>query len=458
MKIRSHFILVLALLTVVPILFLTSFVVYLNLTSPERVLFSRLEKMKGFDFAAMPKSDKDAVVKYLRERPPSFEEAFFFSDGMTILSTIPHIPGEGRIDAEKLSFRLFENSDQYYYQLSAIPIQCYDGKLIHLVRYPKNAVKSGALREGALPRPRNFVAAFVLIFEAIFAILSLFIMNRIAGSIRLVEQEAKKLDDGDVEKPIHIPLNKGHSNEITNLLTHLESFRKTFKQRKKRRDSFVMGLSHDLKTPLAVIKGYSEGIADGLFDGPKKRKEALDVIVQKATSLESMVDELVNFVKMNESDWNANMANKDLKEFLESFATYIKPTCEIFNREMEASIQIPSGVTVKMDEQMLSRALGNIFSNAIRYSNPKTTVFLDARMEKDSAVITITDQGIGITQEDAGQVFKLFYRGTRSRREQGHGIGLSVAKTATDIHGWDIRVESELHKGSSFIITIPLTS
>ena len=327
---------------------------------------------------------------------------------------------------------------------------------MHIVRFPKDVAAKGALKNGTLPRPRDFVALFAVIFEAIFAALSIFMLSRIAQSVRLVESEAKKLDNGDIENAIRIPLNKGHSNEITNLLTHLESFRKTFLQRKKQRDSFVMGLSHDLKTPLAVIKGYTEGISDGLFEDPKKMAECLEVILQKTTQLEMMVDDLVNFVKMNENDWTEELVDTDLRVFLENFADYIKPTCGIFNREVETAIDIPPGINVKLDEQMASRALGNIFSNSIRYSEPGTIVSLDARIVQGQARIIISDQGIGMSQEDAERAFELFYRGSHSRREQGHGIGLSVVKTVADIHGWNVKVESELQKGSRFIITIPV--
>ena len=99
MKIRSHFILILVILTAVPILFLSGFYIYLYATAPERFLFDNLAKMKSFDVKSLTKKDRAAITKYLRERSPNLEEAFFFSDGIVIHSTIPSIPDKGRIDS-----------------------------------------------------------------------------------------------------------------------------------------------------------------------------------------------------------------------------------------------------------------------------------------------------------------------------------------------------------------------
>lgn len=340
--------------------------------------------------------------------------------------------------------------------LSAVPILY----LASFAIYINTLSPEQAVLEKSLPHPRYFVAIFALIFEAIFIALSLFMLARVAKSIRLVEREAKKLDDGDIEQPIQIPMNKGYSNEITNLLTHMESFRKMFKQRKKQRDTFVMGLSHDLKTPLAIIKGYAEGLSDGIFDEPDKKAEVIDIIIQKTSQLGRMVDELVNFVKMNETDWTKDLVDVDLGRFIKEFSTYVETTCQAFEREPEISFHIPEGTIVKMDERMANRALGNIFSNALRYSKPGTKISFSAGIEEGQdgrlARVVIADQGIGMSKEETDRIFELFYRGTNSRREQGHGIGLSVVKTVIGIHGWDIKVESEAKKGSRFIITIPL--
>lgn len=458
MKIRSHFILIVLTLAAVPILFLTAFATYLYITSPERILFDGLSKLEGFDIKKLTSADRAAVTKYLRERPPDLEEAFFFSDGLVILSTIPSIPSKGRINADKMSSSIFEKAEDYNYQITSIPFESYDGQLIHLIRYPRGVAKKGALTNGTLPRPRNFIAIFAIIFEAFFIALSLTMFKKIESSLNLVEKEAQKLRDGDIDRPIEIPLDKGYSNEITRLLANFEGFRKVFKERKSQRDRFVMGVSHDLKTPLAVIKGYTEGIVDGIFKDEQKKNDSLQIILQKSEQLEKMVDNMVNFIKMNETDWTKNFVERDLGKYIKDIEKYALTTGEIFNRNVVTTTNIPEGIKVKMDEQLVSRALENIFSNAIRYSEPAAEINVSACIENGRAKIMISDNGIGMTQEEAERAFELFYRGTHSRREQGQGIGLSVVKTVMDIHGWEIDVKSEKGIGTSFTIAIPITS
>ena len=458
MKIRSHFILIVLTLAAVPILFLTAFATYLYITSPERILFESLSKLEGFDIKKLTSADRAAVTKYLRERPPDLEEAFFFSDGLVILSTIPSIPSKGRINADKMSSSIFERAEDYNYQITSIPFESYDGQLIHLIRYPRGMAKKGALTNGTLPRPRNFIAIFAIIFEAFFIALSLTMFKKIESSLNLVEKEAQKLRDGDIDRPIEIPLDKGYSNEITRLLANLEGFRKVFKEKKSQRDRFVMGISHDLKTPLAVIKGYTEGIADGLFNDSQKMNYSLEIILQKCGQLEKMIDDIISFIKMNDTDWTKNFADYDLLEYLTEFEKYANATGGVFNRTINCEIKIPKGTIVRMDKQLVSRALENLFSNAIRYTAPQAKIDARAEIAGGKAVLSISDNGIGMTQEEAERAFELFYRGTNSRREQGQGIGLSVVKTVMDIHNWEIDVKSEKGIGTSFTITIPITS
>ena len=458
MKIRSHFILIVLTLAAVPILFLTAFATYLYITSPERILFDGLSKLEGFDIKKMTSADRAAVTKYLRERPPDLEEAFFFSNGLVILSTIPSIPSKGRINTDKMSSSIFEKAEDYNYQITSIPFESYDGQLIHLIRYPRGVAKKGALTNGTLPRPRNFIAIFAIIFEAFFIALSLTMFKKIETSLNLVEKEAQKLKDGDIDRPIEIPLDKGYSNEITRLLANLEGFRKVFKERKSQRDRFVMGISHDLKTPLAVIKGYTEGIADGLFNDSQKMNYSLEIILQKCGQLEKMIDDIISFIKMNDTDWTKNFADYDLLEYLTEFEKYASATGGVFNRTINCEIKIPKGTIARMDKQLVSRALENIFSNAIRYTAPQAKIDARAEIAGGKAVLSISDNGIGMTQEEAERAFELFYRGTHSRREQGQGIGLSVVKTVMDIHGWEIGVKSEKGAGTCFTIKIPIIS
>ncbi len=455
MKIRSHFIILIAVLTAVPILYLTGFAVYLYIMSPERTLIKGFEASARTNKSVLTKKDKETIARFLRERPPELEEAFLFADGSVVVSSIPEIPDKGKINLLDFSERFLGNMDPQYFQISSLPLENFDERLIHIVLFPKKIAKTGLYKNAILPRPRDFVLFFAVLFETAFIIFSLVISRRIEMSIKLVERKATGLANGDTESPITPVKNSFHSNEITELLKTLENFRLTFKKRRMQRDSFVMGLSHDLKTPLAVIKGYTEALQDGVIEEGPKKERALDLILQKCASLETMIDNLISFVMMNETDYGKNFQDLDLGAFLENYASYAKTNGELFSRFIKTSIEIPLGTITKMDGQLMERAFGNILSNAIRYSKARDTIFFEASVSNKGATIIFRDQGVGMSQEEQSRVFELFYRGSASRREQGQGIGLSVVKTVMDIHGWSIKVESEPGKGSAFEISVP---
>jgi signal transduction histidine kinase len=105
-----------------------------------------------------------------------------------------------------------------------------------------------------------------------------------------------------------------------------------------------------------------------------------------------------------------------------------------------------------MDRGLFLRALENLIGNAIRYTGAEGVIGMDARVEAGTAVLAISDTGIGIPREDIPRVFDPFYRGTNSRREQGFGLGLTTVKTIVESHGWTIDVASEIGKGTTFTI------
>ncbi|MBQ3799477.1 MAG: HAMP domain-containing histidine kinase, partial [Treponema sp.] len=140
---------------------------------------------------------------------------------------------------------------------------------------------------------------------------------------------------------------------------------------------------------------------------------------------------------------------------LEGFMREAKATAEVYKRVIKTSVDLSPDVRVKMDKKLLSRALENIYSNALRYTTDGDAISMEAKETSGAVTIRIADTGIGISDKDLKRIWDIFYRGTNSRRESGMGIGLSVVKTIIDTHGWNIDVQSGLGKGTSFTITIP---
>jgi signal transduction histidine kinase len=233
--------------------------------------------------------------------------------------------------------------------------------------------------------------------------------------------------------------------------------RLSLKEAQTRRSRFIMGVSHDLRTPLALIKGYTEAIADGMADSPEMRKKSLEIIGAKITQLEELIDDLINFVKLDSGEWRASLETRAIKPILDGYASRLSADGSLLGRKVVTRIDIPDTLEIPVDERLCIRALENLSGNALRYTAGGGTVCFEAELaDEKTLLIRVSDNGSGIHAEDLPFIFDPFYRGSNSRREEGKGLGLSVVKSVIDSHGWGIEVKSVTGQGSVFTVKITL--
>jgi signal transduction histidine kinase len=232
--------------------------------------------------------------------------------------------------------------------------------------------------------------------------------------------------------------------------------RNTLKEDERRRYRFIMGVTHDLKTPLASIKAYTEAIEDGIAEDPAIGSSATEIINAKVDRLEGMINDLIEFVRMDTGEWRGRLKNINLSAFLRQSAKLFALDAEMLRHEFRYNSVLPETVSVPMDERLAQQALENIVNNAIRYTPDGSVISLDAGLAGDVARLVISDNGPGIDEADLPHIFEMFYRGSSSRREQGMGLGLAVVKWIADWHGWGISAASEKGRGFCFTVIIPL--
>lgn len=217
-----------------------------------------------------------------------------------------------------------------------------------------------------------------------------------------------------------------------------------------------MGISHDLRTPVAVIKGYSEAISDGVITSPQEISKSLEIIEGRTAQLSEMIDSLINYMKLNDYEMRQKLTPGSISQIIKDFAKSSALVGNVFKRNIISNINIPDNIQVPLNEQLVYRSFENLFSNSLRYTKDNDTIEINSYLNTDNSIILeIKDTGIGIEEKDLRNIFDLFYRGSNSRREEGMGIGLSVVKNIMDTHGWTISVESEIGKGTCFSISIP---
>jgi two-component system phosphate regulon sensor histidine kinase PhoR len=229
-----------------------------------------------------------------------------------------------------------------------------------------------------------------------------------------------------------------------------------------RRD-FVANVSHELKTPIASIKGFVETLLDGAGDDPADQRRFLNIIARQADRLASIIEDLLALSRIEQSEGTGNLP----KELVRMADLLSAVTVDCLPRAGDRSIRLDvtcdESIQAEVNAPLLEQALINLIDNASKYSDPGRTVWITVAVKPEAAehakavVITVRDEGCGIDAEHLPRLFERFYRvdKARSRKLGGTGLGLSIVKHIVQAHGGTVAVESEPGVGSTFTIQLP---
>jgi two-component system phosphate regulon sensor histidine kinase PhoR len=224
-----------------------------------------------------------------------------------------------------------------------------------------------------------------------------------------------------------------------------------------RRD-FVANVSHELKTPITAIKGSVETILDGAMDEPDAAVNFLKIIAKQADRLNAIIDDLLALSRIEQGAETNGMPMEI--DAVEPALRSALQSCEVAatDKSIHLRLQCAQGLRAKINAPLLEQAVVNLVDNAIKYSDPKSEVHIEAGHHQGAVVIRVRDRGCGIAQEHLPRLFERFYRvdKARSRRQGGTGLGLAIVKHIVQAHGGKITVNSVLGEGSEFTIHLPL--
>ena len=223
-----------------------------------------------------------------------------------------------------------------------------------------------------------------------------------------------------------------------------------------RRD-FVANVSHEIKTPLTAIKGFVETLHRGNVDDPQEAGRFLGIIQKHADRLSSIVEDLLSLSRIEQEDEGKTikLEQGDVNDVFQSAMQICRSKAEAKNITFRPVCD--EQISAKFDAMLLEQAVVNLLDNAIKYSEPKSTILLKAHRSNSEIRISVEDQGIGIAQKHLPRLFERFYRvdKARSRNLGGTGLGLAIVKHIAQAHGGCITVESTLGAGSAFTIHLP---
>jgi len=448
MKIQTQARLLLTGIVMAPLLLFLTFMIYRYFIEKEYVSdLPAYEDISALLEEHMSVRDWESLIRSVTHSRIIGEVAVFRDDFLVLYSTIPEFSSGAFTTRENVLFLLDDESQTSTYIFVSWGME--ENRAYILVK---------TIRQVSGPRSHPFFvpALLITIFFIsliVFAIgMSIAIAKTITRSVQVLENATRRIAEGELDLNVDV---KG-SNEITSLTNSLNKMRNALKEEELRRSRFIMGITHDLKTPLALIKGYAEAIEDGVTEDPVSRSGAAEIIAAKADQLENMINELIDFVKMDSGEWREQLNKVDIAAFLRNAAKIMSMDVGLLHRELTTAIDLPENIFILMDERLVHRVLENLIHNAVRYTPAESLIHLAATQAGSAVEIVVRDNGPGIDKDDLPHVFEMFYRGSSSRREQGMGLGLAVVKWVMDYHGWSISVSSEKGKGTCFVITIPL--
>jgi two-component system phosphate regulon sensor histidine kinase PhoR len=221
-----------------------------------------------------------------------------------------------------------------------------------------------------------------------------------------------------------------------------------------RRD-FIANISHELKTPLSAIRGYTETLRDGAVDEPEAASRFLARILQQCSRLQTLLEDLLTLSRLENLEGRLERQPVDLGEILEDCLETLAP--QIADKGVRLEVESAPLPSQSGDPEALQRLVINLLDNAIKYNRQGGRVTVRLKPGEREVVFQVDDTGIGIPANSLDRVFERFYRVDkgRSRDEGGTGLGLAIVKHVAQLHGGRVEVESRLGDGSSFRVHLP---
>lgn len=294
----------------------------------------------------------------------------------------------------------------------------------------------------------NLILSIGALLILAFTIIGFIISKSITKPINKLMTKAKYISNGDYDKKIDINTDILEINDLINSINNLSQ---SIKEQESIRKRLTGDISHELKTPLTNIQSHLEAMIDGIWEPTEER---LISVKEEAERLTSLVSDMQ---KLNKYDEYSMKIKKDVVNISDVICFVV---FQFSNLAKSKKIKIEyekKDIQISCDKDKITQALVNILSNAIRYSNEGSTIVIEEKLKDDKLSISIEDQGLGISAEDLPYVFERFYRADKSRTRAtgGTGIGLTIVKSIVSSHGGEVKVESELGKGSRFTIILP---
>lgn len=316
-----------------------------------------------------------------------------------------------------------------------------------------------------MDRFRGTMLGYILLMVIIMIILSGFVAfivyQQFVNPLVKLKEAAEKMGSGNLDEKIEI--GKNREDEVGELCESFENMRQRmsdFAKEKMRYEDenrqLISNISHDLRTPITTIKGYVEGIMDGVADTPEKRDRYLKMIYSKANEMDSLINELSLYTNINNNAIPYEFHRVSVKDYFNDCMEEVHATLMSKNMTLTYRNYCEDDVMVIVDPDQLKRVINNIVTNSIKYMDKEYGQVDISIYDNDAEVkVAINDNGRGIDTESLPHIFDRMYRADSARQSRGgSGLGLAICKKIVEEHGGNIYATSQVGKGTTIVFTL----
>jgi histidine kinase len=316
------------------------------------------------------------------------------------------------------------------------------------------------LKEFILHYFTTFVAVLIIILIFTNMLLTYLVSRSIIKPLEYLKKAANEIKNGNLNYKVSYKA----KDEIGELSSAFEEMRIKLKesieveqQYEQNRKELVSNISHDLKTPITAVKGYVEGIIDGVADTPDKMDKYIKTIYTKTNEIDKLIDELFLYSKLDLKKLAFNFEKVDIKKYIDHCVEELSFDLESKGVTLSFTSYCKEDIVVIADREKLNRVIMNIIYNSVKYMDmDKGKINIELHEEANEAVIKIIDNGRGISEAKVPFIFERFYRADSSRNSNmgGSGLGLSISKHIIEEHGGIIWAQSKKGVGTTIAFTL----
>ena len=298
-----------------------------------------------------------------------------------------------------------------------------------------------------------FISAFVILIS-VALVVGLWVYRSIAVPLVKLKKATQNIKEGNLDFVLDVE----GKDEFSELCQDFEEMRRRLKESteeksliEKENRELISNISHDLKTPITAVKGYVEGIMDGVADTPEKQEKYIRTIYNKANDMERLINELTFYSKIDTNRIPYTFDHINVNAYFADCVEELSLELEEQNIELAYFNYVDEDVQVIADAEQIKRVINNIVSNSIKYiDKPKGYINIRVKDVGDFVQVEIEDNGKGIATKDLPLIFNRFYRTDASRNSSkgGSGIGLSIVKKIIEDHGGKVWATSKEHTGT----------